>query len=853
MRLSSKLALWAFLIVVALLGWAAWYAQDKGFTRQWRELITEEFEKRGIHATIRRLNLDPLRGLIAKDVLLYEDQSHEVLLMSIDKIALDIDITKIFSPRESLRSFEISNARISIPLDPGRKLKGEQLRFDNLSARVMTPPGQIEIVHGSADFHGLNVGLTGSLLRPSRTIDVEEGEEGRTDSPSKGRDEKRGELAMIRERRESIAAVLAQLEQIQYGEDANPQLIIRIDGDLAKMDEVQARGKLKSGALRYASYAAEGVDMEFEYQDERLRVNQLRMRDRHGELKAELELGKPANELKFNFESSLDLHGFLVAALKAPRLHEIVFYKPPRVEVSGTYQLGKPFSWTDMPLDAVGEVRADRLTSRGVIFESLGFDFGAAEGHLYLRNGRIEHKSGVLDWDILRDTNGVRFNSTVQLDPSVFSPFVALEGTRNFLDRWTFDEESAVFVKFDGQGPDLRPTTWSCTGVVDVRNCKLNDHPISQLQCDLDFEGKIHNFRNIVISRPEGAIAGKHVRFDHEAHTCELIDVEGHVFPRHAVGWFAPRAAQKLVVYDFHEPPYLNISGIIDVRKREVLAGLEERPNHQYKLRFESDSTATYPLFGKTLHLIKPSGTVEIKGSTINLTDFQTETLGGQFEADVTLTDIHRELGYQVQLQVTDLDFRQLAETYSSFHDTAGSMTGTAQFQGKGDGVQALSGGGDVTIVNGNVFSIPCFGPLSKPVQARLPKIHDDFSVAREANLRFSVTDGMLKTDNFEAKTNTFQLKGSGSVDLHTQELNCDATLNMRGAVGALLAPVSKFFEFKGEGSVSAPQWSAKNMEMLGKTGGDALKELTDVAGEALKKATEGISELNTERKKQPK
>jgi len=44
-----------------------------------------------MHASIRRLTLDPLRGLIAKDVLIYEDPGHEILLMRISQIALDIE------------------------------------------------------------------------------------------------------------------------------------------------------------------------------------------------------------------------------------------------------------------------------------------------------------------------------------------------------------------------------------------------------------------------------------------------------------------------------------------------------------------------------------------------------------------------------------------------------------------------------------------------------------------------------------------------------------------------------------------------------------------------------------------
>ena len=55
------------LICAALLG-GAWYLSSKGFTRKWRSEVIEEFRSRGIEVTLRRLKLDPLRGMVAQDL-----------------------------------------------------------------------------------------------------------------------------------------------------------------------------------------------------------------------------------------------------------------------------------------------------------------------------------------------------------------------------------------------------------------------------------------------------------------------------------------------------------------------------------------------------------------------------------------------------------------------------------------------------------------------------------------------------------------------------------------------------------------------------------------------------------------
>ncbi len=842
MRKRTKTVLLAFAILVLFFAWGAYYAQNKGFTHQWRNLITAEFEKRGVYATIWRLNLDPLRGLVAKDVMVYEDPEHKILLMSISRIGLDIDPIKLITGNQSMRAFEVRNAQVSIPLDPKRKLEGEQLRLKNLTARILTRANQIEIVRASAVLEGLQVSLSGSLLRAPQKDqgEVNDSKEEENDAPGKSSDDRMDHLKALRDRRQSIALFLDRLGQFEYSEDADPRLEIRIDGDMAKLPELRAAGELRSGPFRFAGHLNESIHAKFEWAKERLVVHEVNLTDKYGQLVSRIEFDPSSRVVGFSLKSSTDLHGQLSSAFRAPKMGEVVFYRPPLIEASGTYYMDQEFSWDNLPLDIIGTVRSDHLTSRGTIFDALSFDFSAKGRELYIHNGRIEHKSGVLDCDILRDTNGVRFRSRVQLDPTIFKPFVKLKGNETFLSRWSFNEKSAVFVQFEGVGPTLDPTTWSSKGVVDLRNCRFNGHPISELQSELAFNGKIHEYRNVTISRPEGSVTAEHVILDHETQTCRLEGVVGRVFPVHAVGWFAPKAAQSLVVYDFSEPPEITVEGLVDCRPGSELS--KDVARHDYSITFNSTADATYKLFGQTLKMRAPSGKVKITGDTVALTDFTTGALGGDISASVLLNDIHRTPTYLVDLNVGKVDFRQLAELYSTYKDTGGHLSGAMRFQGTGVDFETLTATGSAVIVDGNVFSIPAFGPLSKQIEGVLPKLHHDFAVANEANLSFEIADGKFYTRDFQAKTNTFQLKGAGSVDLMTYELDFEAGLNLRGAPGLLLAPVSKLLEFKGEGSVSQPTWRSKNIPGLrdGLTS-KALRELTEMTENALRKAGESI------------
>ena len=69
-RLTTVLILGGFAV-------GGWYLAKKGFSRNWRNKVVEELHKRGVEASVRRLTLDPFRGLIARDVRIYDYKKRE--------------------------------------------------------------------------------------------------------------------------------------------------------------------------------------------------------------------------------------------------------------------------------------------------------------------------------------------------------------------------------------------------------------------------------------------------------------------------------------------------------------------------------------------------------------------------------------------------------------------------------------------------------------------------------------------------------------------------------------------------------------------------------------------------------
>ena len=51
----------------------------------------EELHKHGVEASVRRLTLDPFRGLVAQDVRIFDYKNRENTLALISEISLDIN------------------------------------------------------------------------------------------------------------------------------------------------------------------------------------------------------------------------------------------------------------------------------------------------------------------------------------------------------------------------------------------------------------------------------------------------------------------------------------------------------------------------------------------------------------------------------------------------------------------------------------------------------------------------------------------------------------------------------------------------------------------------------------------
>ena len=134
--------------------------------------------KRQVEASVRRLTLDPFRGLIARDVRIYDYKKREKTLALVSEISLDINYAALFHRQPFLNALDIRNGDLTIPLPPieGKVSKAELKHF---RAHVYFPPERIEVSQAEGVFGGVRISASGQLIKradyqPSPTDPAEE-------------------------------------------------------------------------------------------------------------------------------------------------------------------------------------------------------------------------------------------------------------------------------------------------------------------------------------------------------------------------------------------------------------------------------------------------------------------------------------------------------------------------------------------------------------------------------------------------------------------------------------------------------------------------------------------------------
>ena len=770
-RLGASVLRFVVVIFLSASLGGGWYLAKKGFGRHWRNQITQELRKHGVEARIRRLTLDPFRGLVARDVRIYDYKKRENTLAVISEIALDINYAALLHHEPFLNAVDIRNAQVSLPLE-GVERKIDQAQLKNFRAHVYFPPEQIYVSQAEGILCGVRISVTGQLIK----------RENYQPSPPLTEEEWQKRLSILQR-------VVAELQQFSFPR-SRPSLQVKFTGDVARLEDARVEATLRGELLRRGKYEMRDLFGAFEWSNQQLNIAQFEWKDGAGSFSGHATWSRQTGDAEFQARSDIELKTFLEGVGFVEVVRDVTFNTAPLIEFSGSANLGegKP------RLKILGHTAIGDFTYRALPLSDLSADFAWDGERTLLRNVRVRSQEGELTADLFEAPDDFRLNFESTINPAVLGA-LNLPDLNKLLSEWEWQRSPKIHLTIRGQ--DRHPASWRGDGTIELDRTRFRGIWMNNARAEVRFADGAVTYDKFRVTRDEGVGTGSFT-YDFKKHEVRISNVKSFLRPAEAIFWIDPDQWKNVTPYKFRQPPTITANGVYQ------FAG--GKATH-LEITVDAPGGMDYVFLGKTLPFDRVSGKLLFTNDRLQLVDLVGGLFSGAVRGGADISLAHGDPHYQAKIEVTGLDFPRLTELYYQYKTSHGLLNGSYDFKGLGDNARLMSGRGKVEVTNGDVFAIPIFGPLSGIFSNILPGT--GYSIARNATATFNIKDAVIHTDDFEVAGKLFSMLGHGDIHFLDDKLAFEVRMDMHGP-GILLAPVYKLFEYTGEGSLKKPDWHAK-------------------------------------------
>jgi hypothetical protein len=771
LRLLLTLGRLATLLVLGGLAAGGWYLAKKGFSRNWRNKVVEELHKRGVEASVRRLTLDPFRGLIARDVRIYDYKERERTLAVVSEISLDINYAALFHHQPFLNALDIRNGHLTIPLPSveGQVGNAEVQRF---RAHIYFPPERIEVSQAEGYFCGIRVSASGQLIK----------RENYEPSKSESAEEAAKRLRLLQN-------LVTILQRFRYPANA-PELQVKFSGDLSQLEDAHVEATLRGSRIVRDEYEAQDFYLAAEWKDHACTIPQLEWRDASGRFAGTASWSRVDRRATFQARSSVALKPLLGSFGLAAMLGDLNFHSPLQIEASGSATIGAP----EKQIEVVGKLAIDKFSYGETDFDGASCDFAWDGARTMLRDIRLRHRSGQLTADLFDAPDDFRLILDSSLVPTALERLFP-ERVRPFLNEWSWPRSPEVHLTVKGKSRD--PGTWHGEGSLALGRTRFRGVWMNSASADLRFgDGQlaVENFR---VTRDEGVGTGSFV-YDDKRHELRLTNVQTTLKPAEAIIWVEPRFWEHVAPYRFHRTPRVTTNGVVQFHGGKQT---------HLEINVDAPTGLDYTFIDKVLPFDKLSAQLLFTDDRLQILNLKGTLFTGHLTglADISLAKNDRR--YTAKVAIEKTDFPSLTNLYFNYKTSQGALSGYFDFGGTGSEKKALKGTGRVEVTDGNVFAIPIFGPLSDLISKMFAGA--GYSIAHKATAPFSIRDGVIHTEDLKVAGTLFAMLGHGDIDFLRNQLDLDIRIDAAGP-GAVLTPLYKLFEYHGSGSLMKPVWRPK-------------------------------------------
>ncbi len=766
----SALRLAVLAAIFGIVG-GGYYLAKRGFGREWRSRVVEELHKRGVEAYIGRLTLDPFRGLVARNVRIFDYKNRENTLARISEVSLDINYAALIHHQPFLNALDVRDAQITFPLKTAVG-KADRAQLTDFRAHVYFPPDQIYVSEAEGILCGIRISATGQLIKR---------ENSQPSSPISSEEWQRHLLIAQR--------VLNELQKFKF-RAAAPSLQLKFSGDIAEIEKARIEATLNGDRLQRGGYEMRDLSAAAEWNDRRLSIAHFEWNDRSGSFAGRADWNSETNAANFEARSTLNLKAFLDAFGLGGPIAGAEFYSPPLVEISGSVNFGRDRFRPKI----IGHAALGRFTYKKAPFSDLTADFSWDGERTLVRDLRVRNQTGQFKADLFDAPNDFRLNIESTISPDAVRPLVSVE-LNEFLREWQWQRSPAI--RLEIRGTDRNPESWQGEGAAALARTRFRGTWMNSANTRIHFADGALTCEDLHVARDEGTGTGSFT-YDFKKHEVRVSNIKSSLNPAEAIFWIDPKSSKNVAPYKFRRPPNIIANGVYQFR-----GGKDTR----LEVKVDGANGMDYVFLGKTLQFDRVSGRLLFTKDQLQITDLRGALLDGTLRGHADISLARNDPRYRASLSVNQINFPLLTDLYYNYKTAQGVLKGTYEFNGVGTDWHTMRGDGNVEVSNGDVFAIPIFGPLSGILNKIVPG--SGYNIARTATAAFKVEDAIIHTDDFEAAGALFSMLGHGDIHFLDDKLDFSMRLNMKGP-GVLLTPVYKLFEYAGTGSLKKPDWHPK-------------------------------------------
>ena len=383
------------LLIAGLLA-AGWYAYNKGFTQKWRKFVVREFHKRGVELTLSRLTLEPFRGIVAKQVRIYDGRDRRRVIAVVDEVRLVINYANLFQGRAFIDALDLRDANLDVPLDPTKR-NGPKVEIRHLSGLLFLPPQQIYLSRLEAEIYGIQLSASGSLINP-QTYSFFSGTGPRTDIAGR---------------------IITELKRLKY-EGSPPQVDVRFSGDLAKPEAISIEATLWAEKIQRENFRVSDLYISGGFRDGVARLRQLTANDAVGAIRASGSYDIETREGSLQLRSGLDVQALVRSFARVAELDEYVFYAPPEIDLTARATFSTP-----VVFQLIGHAELKKIAYKSVIFDGFRADLSWDGERWAALDVRLAHRTGEVTGDVLHLESGDRSSLKSTIPRKVLAPLFA--------------------------------------------------------------------------------------------------------------------------------------------------------------------------------------------------------------------------------------------------------------------------------------------------------------------------------------------------------------------------------------------------------------------------------------------